>query len=99
MGGPKAEIPLVAVLESEQLRPIVIPSAGMLPEFSRLDCRQQHFLGAGAIHFFPDDLADLGEHPVAQRKPVVDTRGDLADQAGPQHELVTHNLCISRDFF
>ena len=98
MGGPKAEITLVAVLESEQLRSIVIPAAGLLPEFSRLDCRQQRFLGAGAVHLFPDYLTDLGEDPMAQRKPVIDTRCDLANQASPQHELVTHDLCISRNF-
>jgi hypothetical protein len=89
---PEAEIALVAVLEAQQLRPERVPAQRFAPQLGGLHHRHQHFLGAGAVHFLAHDGLDLAQHAHAEREPRVQPGGQLADQAGPQHQLVADDF-------
>src|SRR5665213_4615829 len=49
------EVALVAVLQAQQLRSVLIPATRLLPELSGLNRAQQQFQGAGAIHLLAND--------------------------------------------
>ena len=82
MGRTKAEIPFMAILKAQQLRPVLIPASGFLPQFGGLDAGHQDFLCPGLIHFLPDDGLYLAQDTQAEGKPGIDTGGELADHAG-----------------
>ncbi len=94
MGGAEAEVPLVAVLEAQQLRSVLLPAAGLLPQLRRLHRRHQHLQGAGAVHLLAHDALDLAQHPQPQRQPGVESGGELADHARAQHQLVADHLGV-----
>ena len=50
-----AEFAVMTVFQTQQLRAVLLPTAGFLPEFSRLYPRHQHFQRAGLVHFFAND--------------------------------------------
>ena len=95
----EAEIPLVAVLEAQQLGAVLLPASGFLPEFGRLHGGHQHFDGAGAIHFLTYDHLDLAQNLQAQRHPVIKPRSQLLDQAGAQHQLVAGDFRVVGSLF
>src|SRR5690606_20489717 len=69
------------------------------PELGRLNQRHQNLLGSGAVHLFPHDSFNITQHSQAHRQPAVQARGQLADHAGPQHQLMADNLGIGGSFF
>ena len=97
-GGAVAEHLLLAVLDLQQLRAELLPAAGLLPQFLRLDGRDLEFHGTGAVHFLAHDALDLAQHAIAQRQPVVQAGGDLADHAGAQHQLLADDFGVGRGF-
>ena len=99
MGWPQAKIPLVPVPDTQQLGAVLLPAAGFLPQLRRLHHRHTQFLGAGFVHFFPHYGLHLAQHPQSQWQPGVEAGGQLADQAGAQHQLVTDHLGVGRGFF
>ena len=98
VGRADAEVAFVPVLQAQQLRTEVAPAPGLLPELGRLDGGHQHFLGAGRVHLLANNGFDLAEHAHAEREPGVETRREQADQAGPEHEPVAHDLGLRRRF-
>ena len=72
MGRAQAEIALMTIFKAEQFFAVEIPSAGFSPQFCRRGDRHQEFLGAGPVHFLPNDLFDLSNDPEAQRKIRID---------------------------
>jgi len=66
MGGAEAEIALVAVLEAQQFRAVLLPARGFLPQLRRLHRRHQQFDGAGAIHFLAHDIGDFIQYHQSQ---------------------------------
>ncbi|MNN11989.1 hypothetical protein D3C81_1249660 [compost metagenome] len=99
VGRADAEVALVAVLQAQQLRAVLFPAAGLLPQLGRLDAGHQHFKGASGVHFLADHGFDLAHYPQAHRQPGVQARGQFADHAGTQHELVADDHCVGRGFF
>ena len=94
VGGTEAEFPLVTVLEAQQLRAVLLPAPGLLPQLRRLHRRHQHLQGPGAVHLLPHDALHLAQHPQPQGQPGVEARRQLADHARPQHQPVTGYLRV-----
>jgi len=88
----------VAVLEPAHGLAVVGVPAGLLPQLTRLKAGHQDLLGARPIHLLADDLDDLLQGPPSERQVGVRPAGDLADQAGPDHQLVAGDLRIGRNF-
>jgi len=88
----QAEVPFMAVLHAQHFRAHLRPAAGFLPQLRRLHHWQQHFLSTAGVEFFADDGLDLADDPQPQGQPAVEPGSDLADQTGPQHELMTDDV-------
>ena len=89
----------LAVLEAEQLAADRVPAAALLPDLRRLHDRHEHLLAADRIHLLADDLLDLLHDAPAGRQEHVDAGGELAHEAGADHELVAHGLRAGRILF
>src|SRR5204863_140373 len=50
VGRAEAEVAVVAVLEPQELAPVLLPAAALPPELGRDDRRHQDLLRAGAVH-------------------------------------------------
>src|SRR5690554_1667431 len=94
MGWPKTKLASLPIPQSEHFIPVVRPAARLLPQFSRLDYGQQHFLAAYGIHLFANDLFHLADHSQPQREKGIDSRGRPAHKPGPQHEFMTDDFGI-----
>ena len=62
--------------------------AGLLPELRRRDHGHEHLLAADRVHLLADDPDDLLVHAPAGRQEGPQPGADLADQPGPDEELV-----------
>ena len=94
--GAQAEVPLVPVLELQQGLAVGIPASGFLPQLGRLHDRHADLERAGAVHLVADDAGYLVEDAHAERHPAVKTRGEPAQEAGAEHQLVADHLGIGR---
>ncbi len=65
VGGPQAIIMIVPVFQTEEFLAVFFPAPAFLPEFRRLQGRQDDLLGPGPVHFLADDGFHLtqGTHP------------------------------------
>ncbi len=99
VGRAHAELAVVAILQAQQLGPVLDPAAGFLPELGRLDGRHQHFQRAGLVHLVAHDRLGLAQHPQAHRQPGVQAGSELADHPGAQHQLVADDNRIGGRFF
>ena len=88
---------VVAVLDAQQLGPVLFPAARFLPQLGWLHGRHQHLERARPVHFLAHDLLDLAQHPQADGQPREQAAGQAPDQAGAQHELVADHLGIGRN--
>ena len=70
-----------------------------LEQVNRLQRRHQNFQRPGRIHFLSHDRLGLFQGTNPQRQVGVGTRHQLANKTGTQHQLMTGNFCIRRDFF
>ncbi len=91
---PEAEVAVVAVLHPQQFLAVLLPAAALLPQFGGAEGRHQDLLRAGAVHLLAHDLFDLAHDAQAERQQVVDAARQLADHAGPHHQLVAHDLGV-----
>ncbi len=57
--GADDEVAVVAVLQAQQLRAVLVPAAGLLPQLGRLHRWHQQLERAGAVHFLADDGSTL----------------------------------------
>ena len=92
--GSEAEVATVAVVHAQQLATVLGPTSGFLPQFSGLDSRHQHFLGAALVHFFPHNPLYLAQGAKPHRQPGIEAGGQFADHAGAQHQLVADDLGV-----
>src|SRR6266511_5261290 len=88
VGNAETHVPLVAVLEAEHLRD-PLPATRLLPDLGGVEHRHRDLLAADPVHLLANDGVDLLENPLAKGQVDVDAGGELTDQAGAQHELVT----------
>ena len=92
-------IALVPILEAQEFRTVLLPTARFLPQFGRLHCRHRQLDGPRSIHLLANDRLDLAQHAQADRHPGVDAARQTFDHPGAQHELVADDLGVSRGFF
>ena len=93
------EVALMAILQAQQLRAVFVVASGFLPKLGRHDHRSQHFLRAGAIHFLAYDGFNFAQDAQTQWQPCVDSCRKLADHACTQHQPVTGDFGVCRNFF
>ena len=97
MGGSVDEFPIMAVLEAQELGPVLAPAARFLPELRRLHRRHAQLQGTGTVHFLADDPLGLLQGPEADGEPGIQSCREAADHPGPQHELMTEDLGVGRN--
>ena len=73
------KLALMAILEAQQLRTILLAATRFLPQFKGLHCRHQHFEGTGAIHFIAHDRFHLAQGAKPQRRPGIYPGGQPTD--------------------
>ena len=98
MRWPQAEGALVAVGKAQQFGAVLLPAPRFLPQLGGLDHRHQQLQGAAAVHLLAHDLLDPPQYLEAQRQPGVEPRGQLADHAGAQHELMADGFGAAGNF-
>ena len=96
VGGPEQVVGALSVLEPEQIRAVLGPSAGGLVGFPGQQRREVHLLRADRVHLLADHPLHVAQHPVAQRQPAVDAGGGAADESGPDQQLVAAHLGLGR---
>jgi len=99
VGHRQGHVAALAVLEAEHLAADGVPAAALLPDLRRLHDRHEHLLAADGVHLLADDLLDLLHDAPAGRQVHVDAGGELAHEAGADHELVAHGLRAGRILF
>ena len=98
VGRPEHHVAVVAVLEPQQLRPELLPAAGLDPQLRGLDDRHRDLEGARAIHLLADHALDLAQDAKAHGEPGIKAARKPPDEPGAQHEPVAHDLGFGRDF-
>ena len=92
------EIALVAVLEAQELRPVFLPAARLLPQLAGLHHRHHQLEGAGAVHLLAHHRFDLAQHTHAERQPGIDAGREPPDEARAQHQPMAHDLRLGGHF-
>ncbi|MCY1404513.1 hypothetical protein D9M71_197220 [compost metagenome] len=98
VGRTDAELALMAILQAQQFRTVLLPAAGLLPQFGGLHGGHQYFQRTSGVHFFADHRLDLAQHTQAHWQPGVEAGGELADHAGAQQQLVADHHGIGGGF-
>ena len=99
VGHGEDHVGALAVLEAEHLAADGVEAAALLPDLCRLQDRHEHLLAADRVHLLADDLLDLLHHAPAGRQVHVDAGGELAHEAGADHQLVADGLRAGRILF
>ncbi len=98
VGRPIQHVALVPVLDAQHLLAIGLVAPALAPQVGRLDGRHQQFDGAGAVLLLAHDLADLLQHPEAERQEGIDAGRLLPHHAGAQHQPVRDDFRLFRRF-
>ena len=98
MGRSQAIISAMTILKLKHFFPVHIPTAALLPNFSRLHDRHQNFLRAGLIDFLADNIFYLLDRTESQRQVRISAVGNLTHHACFQHVFMGHNHRIGRQF-
>jgi len=59
---------VVTIFESKEFAAIMLPSAALLPQFSRLNSGHKDLYCTGPVHLFPDNVFHFSYGPEAERK-------------------------------
>ena len=98
VGRPETEVPLVTIPDPQQLRPVLLPAAGLLPELGGLNGGHEHLERARRVHFLANDVLDLAQHPHPEGEPGVETRREGPDEPGTQHQPMADDLRVRGRF-
>ena len=92
VGHREHEVRALAVVELEELVDAVAPA--LLPELRGQQHRHEHLAAADGVDLLADDLDGALVGAPAGRQPGPESRADLADQPGSDHELVRERLRV-----
>jgi hypothetical protein len=92
VGHGQDHVGAAAVLEPELLVEAVAPR--LLPQLGGVQHGHQQLLAADRVHLLADDLLRLAMGAPARRQPGPQTRAELPDQPGPDHQLVGEGLRV-----
>src|SRR5215510_1343907 len=99
MSWPEHVPSAVPVLYAEHVFAVFRIAPALLPQFDRLQRRQQNFACADSVHLFAHDALSLLEAAQAKRKEVICPRGELANQSCADHQLMTRDDRIGGRLF
>ena len=88
VGHRQRHVGALAVLEAEHLAADGVPAARSPARSPPAGDRHEHLLAADGVHLLADDLLDLLHDAPAGRQVHVDAGGELAHEAGADHQLV-----------
>ncbi len=94
VGHAQAIVRLAAILQPEHFVADLLPASALLPELSRVEDRKVELLSADAHHLLADDGLDFASGAKTERKLGVDPGGELAHEAGAQHQLVADRFGV-----
>jgi hypothetical protein len=89
---------IVLVQEAAHLRADLVPAAGRLPDFGRMDDGHGDFLAADGFHLLPQDILNLGERTPGQVQVAEDARAQLADEAGAHEQSMAGDIRVRGRF-
>ena len=92
--GGEQIVGLVAVLQTEDVVAVLLPTVGRLIRLARQQRGEMHLLRADAVDLLADDLLDLVEHGQAERQPCPDAGRGLADIAGALEQFCGIDVCV-----
>ncbi len=98
VGRGEKVVPALAVLEPENAVAVLLPPAGGLVGVTRKERGEMHFVRAGGLHLFADDLLDLALDPKSQRQPREDARRLPADIPRAHEQPVAGHFGVGRVF-
>ena len=98
MRWPDAKFTLMAVFNTQQLGAVLFPAARLLPQFSGLNGRHQHFMRASSVHFFADNFFNFTQNAQTQRQPGVETGREFTNHTGAHQELVANHHGVGGSF-
>ncbi len=96
MGGSEAELPVRPVLESQQLLPVGVPPAALLPELGRHHRGHQDLQRSRPVHLLAQDPLHLAKDPQPRGQVVVDPRSHFPEEPRAQHQPVADDLRVGR---
>ena len=96
VGGAEEEVVAPAVLEPEEVGPVLGPPVGRLVGLARQQRGEVHLLRAHRVHLLADDALDVAEDPEAQRQPGEPAGRGPPDVAGPDEQPVAGHLRVGR---
>ena len=97
--GTDDEVRALAILEAQQLIPVVIPAPRLLPQLARNDRGQEHLLRPGTGHLLADDPLDLLHNAPAERQERIDAGRHLAQVSAADHQNVGRHLSLGGSLF
>ena len=94
----KAEAMVMTIGQAHELRPVIVPTAALMPQLGGLKRRHHDLLRACSVHFLAHDSLDFRKHLLPEREERVHTRSGLADHCRTQKQSMTCYFGISRVF-
>lgn len=94
--GSEQVVGALAVLEPEQAVAVLGPAAGLLVRLARQQRGELDLLRPDRVHLLAHHGLDVAQHAQAQRQPGVPARGDAADVAGADQQLVAGHFGVGR---
>ena len=98
VGGAEQHVIATAVLQPEQVLPVLGPAVGGLVGIPGQQGGEPHLLGPCGLHLLTENALDLLHHLQTQRQPRVHPRCDATDVSCPNQPPVAGDLGIRRVF-
>ena len=92
------EFPVLPVLEADQLRPDIIITFGLLPEFRRVEHRHGDLDPGNAVQFFPTDIFDFFRDAMSQRQQGINPRGNRINITASEKKNMRRCFSLFGDF-
>src|SRR5699024_7193200 len=99
MGHTQDHLAAVPVFKTEKFLANTFKTAGFFPEAAGKGNREEYFLTADSIHFFPDDLLDLSGDPLHRRIQGIDAICHIFDIAAPDGKSMAVDHAVSSALF
>jgi hypothetical protein len=90
---------IVAVGEAQQLIADAIVTAGLIPQRSRHDNRELHFLAVDFVHLLAQDLLDFAHNAAQRQIGRIDSVCHIFDVSAFYHNSMAVDDTVSRSFF
>ena len=90
---------IVAVGETQQLIADAIVTAGLIPQRSRHDNRELHFLAVDFVHLLAQDLLDFAHNAAQRQIGRIDSVCHIFDVSAFYHNSMAVDDTVSRSFF